>query len=113
MYAGVKISKKKKPMTNKEKLDEVVKFLEKEDIDFVLRPENVRMKSNLYIPKWKIGVKLEGDDNERYFQTHKRCLSVIFIRESETAEFVLEKLQTVIVRRMMAAQRKFLKKSIE
>lgn len=98
-------------MTNKEKLNEVAKFLDKEGIDFILRPENVRMKSNLYIPKWKIGVKLEGEDNERYFQTHKRCLSVIFIRESETAEFVLEKLQNVIVKQMMEAQRKFLKKS--
>lgn len=98
-------------MTNKEKLDEVVKFLEKEDIDFVLRPENVRMKSNLYIPKWKIGVKLEGEDNERYFQTHKRCLSVVFIRESEAVGFVLEKLQNVIVQKMMASQRKFLKES--
>jgi hypothetical protein len=98
-------------MTNKEKLDEVVKFLDKDGIDFVLRPENVRMKSNLYIPKWKIGVKLEGEDNERYFQTHKRCLSVVFIRESEAVGFVLEKLQNVIVQKMMAAQRKFLKES--
>ena len=98
-------------MTNKEKLDEVVKFLENEGIDFVLRPESVRMKSNLYIPKWKIGVKLEGEDNERYFQTHKRCLSVVFIRESEAVGFVLEKLQNVIVQKMMASQRKFLKES--
>jgi len=98
-------------MTNKEKLDEVVKFLEKEDIDFILRPENVRMKSNLYIPKWKIGMKLEGEDNERYFQTHKRYISTIFIRESEAVGFVLEKLQNVIVQKMMVSQRKFLKES--
>ncbi len=100
-------------MTNKEKLDEVVKFLENEGIDFVLRPESVRMKSNLYIPKWKIGIKLEDEDNERYYQAHKRYISTIFIRESEAVGFVLEKLQNVIVQKMMAAQRKFLKKSIE
>ena len=51
-------------MTNKEKLDEVVKFLEKEDIDFVLRPESVKTKSNIYIPQWKIGVKVEDVDSE-------------------------------------------------
>lgn len=98
-------------MTNKEKLDEVVKFLEKEGIDFVLRPESVRMKSNLYIPKWKIGVKVEDECSQDYFNRHKRFIDIVFIRESETVEFVLEKLQTVIVRRMMEAQRKFLKKS--
>lgn len=98
-------------MTNKEKLNEVVKFLDKEGIDFILRPENVRMKSNLYIPKWKIGMKLEGGDNECYFQTHKRYISTIFIRESEAVGFVLEKLRNVLVQKMMAAQRKFLKES--
>ena len=100
-------------MTNKEKLDEVVKFLEKEDIDFVLRPESVKTKSNIYIPQWKIGVKVEDECSQDYFNRHKRFIDIVFIRESETVEFVLEKLQTVIVRRMMAAQRKFLKKSIE
>lgn len=94
-------------MTNKEKLDEVVKFLEKEGIDFALRPENVKRKSNIYIPKWKIGVKIEDKDSQCYFNRHKRYIGIVFIRESETAEFVLEKLQTVIVKRMMAAQRKF------
>lgn len=98
-------------MTNKEKLNKVVNFLNKEGIDFILRPENVRMKSNLYIPKWKIGVKLEDEDNERYFQTHKRFISIVFIRESETSDFILEKLQNVIVQKMMAMQRKLLKKS--
>lgn len=100
-------------MTNKEKLDEVVKFLEKEGIDFVLRPESVKTKSNIYIPQWKIGVKVEDECSQDYFNRHKRFIDIVFIRESETVEFVLEKLQTVIVRRMMAAQRKFLKKSIE
>ena len=100
-------------MTNKEKLDEVVKFLENEDIDFVLRPESVKTKSNIYIPQWKIGVKVEDECSQDYFNRHKRFIDIVFIRESETVEFVLEKLQTVIVRRMMAAQRKFLKKSIE
>ena len=100
-------------MTNKEKLGKVVKFLEKEDIDFVLRPESVKTKSNIYIPQWKIGVKVEDECSQDYFNRHKRFIDIVFIRESETVEFVLEKLQTVIVRRMMAAQRKFLKKSIE
>lgn len=98
-------------MTNKEKLDEVVKFLEKEDIDFVLRPESVKSKSNIYIPRWKIGVKIEDECSQDYFNQHKRFIGIVFIRESETAEFVLEKLQNVIVKQMMEAQRKFLKKS--
>ena len=97
-------------MTNKEKLDEVVKFLENEGIDFVLRPESVKSKSNIYIPRWKIGVKIEDECSQDYFNRHKRYIGIVFIRESETAEFVLEKLQTVIVRRMMAAMRKFMKK---
>lgn len=98
-------------MTNKEKLDEVAKFLKKEGIDFALRRENVKTKSNIYIPKWKIGVKTEDESNGRYFQKHKRCISMVFIRESETADFVLEKLQNVIVKQMMAAHRRFLKES--
>lgn len=98
-------------MTNKEKLDEVVNFLEKEGIDFALRPEKVKRKSNLYIPKWKIGVKIEDENSQTYFNRHKRYIGIVFIRKNETVEFILEKLQTVIVKRMMAAQRKFLEKS--
>lgn len=97
-------------MTNKEKLDEVVNFLENEGIDFVLRPESVKTKSNIYIPRWKIGVKVEDVDSETYFERHKRYIGIVFIRESETVEFVIEKLQAVIIKQMMAAQRKFLKK---
>ena len=96
-------------MTNKEKLNEVVKFLNKEGIDFILRPEDVKIKSNLYIPKWKIGVKIEDENGERYFQSHKRYISIVFIRENETAKFILEKLQNVIVQKMLAVQRNFLK----
>lgn len=96
-------------MTNKEKLAKVVKFLNKEGIDFKLRPEEVKIKSNLYIPKWKIGLKIEDESSERYFQSHKRYISVIFIRENETAKFILEKLQNVIVQRMLAAHQKFIK----
>lgn len=96
-------------MTNKEKLNEVVKFLNKEEIDFILRPEDVKIKSNLYIPKWKIGVKIEDENGERYFKSHKHYISIVFIRENETAKFILEKLQNVIIHKMMAAQRKYLK----
>lgn len=96
-------------MTNKEKLNEVVKFLNKEGIGFILRPEDVKIKSNLYIPKWKIGVKIEDENGERYFQSHKHYISIVFIRENETAKFILEKLQNVIVQKMLAAQRKYLK----
>lgn len=96
-------------MTNKEKLNEVVKFLNKEGIDFILRPEDVKIKSNLYIPKWKIGVKIEDENGEDYFQSHKHYISIVFIRENETAKFILEKLQNIIVQKMLAAQRKFLK----
>lgn len=100
-------------MTNKEKLAKVVKFLNKEGIDFKLRPEGVKIKSNLYIPEWKIGLKIEDENSERYFQSHKRYISVIFIRENETAKFILEKLQNVIVQRMLAAHQKFIKKTIK
>lgn len=100
-------------MTNKEKLGEVVKFLNKEGIDFELRAENVKKKSNLYIPKWKIGLKIEDNNSERYFQTHKRYISIIFIRENETEAFVLEKLQNVIVKKMLSAHQKFLRNTIK
>ena len=103
--------KQQRTMTNKEKLEEVAKFLKNEKINYVLRPDDVVKKSNLYIPKWKIGVKIEDENAERYFRTHKRYISVVFIRDTETADFVVEKVQTVIVQRMIAAQRKFMKKS--
>ena len=47
----------------------------------------------------RINVKLEGEDDRLFYDRHKRK-NPVFIRDSESPKFVLEKVQNVIIELM-------------
>jgi len=79
-------------ITNEEKLEALKSWLKVNDIEFV---ENYlrrcKLKIRLWIPKLRIAVNI-GDDREFYKNTFKWC-KPFFIRESETKEFIIEKIE--------------------
>lgn len=98
-------------MTNEEKLEKLKEWLKDNDIPFV---ENYKSKStgftfDLKVKKPLVAVCISSERDNEIFQRIKRVYAPFFIRESETAEFVIEKMQNCIVEKMMQAQR-FLEK---
>lgn len=100
-------------MTNQEKLEKLKEWLKDNDIPF---EENYTSKSRgvtfeLRVKKPLIGVCISSERDREIFQKVKRVYAPFFIRESETAEFVIEKMQNCIVNKMMQAQRELEKKN--
>lgn len=98
-------------MTNQEKLEKLKEWLRDNNIPFV---ENYKSKStgftfDLRVKKPLVAVCISSERDNEIFQRIKRVYAPFFIRESETAEFVIEKMQNCIVNKMMQAQR-FLEK---
>jgi hypothetical protein len=100
-------------MTNQEKLEKLKEWLRGNDIPF---DENYTSKSrgvtfDLRVKKPLIGVCISSERDREIFDKVKRVYAPFFIRESETAEFVIEKMQNCIVNKMMQAQRELEKKN--
>lgn len=100
-------------MTNQEKLEKLKEWLKDNNIPFV---ENYTSKSrgvtfDLRVKKPLIGVCISSERDQEIFQKIKRVYAPFFIREGETAEFVIEKMQNCIVNKMMQAQRELEKKN--
>ena len=64
--------------------------------------KGVKGSPNLIITPFanhRINVKLEGEDDRLFYDRHKRK-NPVFIRDSESPKFVLEKVQNVIIELM-------------
>jgi hypothetical protein len=103
-------------MTNKEKLEALKAFLKENDVKFIENYQsNFGVMMDLKLPELMIAVFLsEGKDHENIiYNTGKGRIKLyyiynpFFIRESETAEFVIEKMKNCIIERMMWLQKKF------
>lgn len=92
-------------MKNENKLKKLVSWLDENNISYFVPKSYSKGKkgsSNLIIlpvGKYKINVKIEGEDDVLFYNRHKTSHPV-FIRDSETPKFVLEKVQNVIIELM-------------
>ena len=87
-------------MTNKDKLEALKTFLKENKIQFYPHFRGIlKVTPDLYIPKHKIMVKLsEGVELDNvFFRTVKHKYRPLFIRDAETADFVVEKMQNLII----------------
>jgi len=95
-------------MTNEEKLELLKKFLDENGIRY---DEHHRSGTNvimdLQIPDYMIAVHLSNDFDDTFYRMVYRVYHPFFIRESESAEFVLEKMQNCITDIMVKRQAKF------
>ena len=88
-------------MKNETKLNKVKEFLDGNNIKYVT-PKNAGKKghSDLFLPSFRIYIKLQSEDDELFYKTHHIGVHPIFIRDGETPKFVLEKVQNTIIKIM-------------
>lgn len=100
-------------MTNKEKLEALKAFLTENNVKFV---ENHFSKTNnltfdLLIRDLRIAVHLSDGNDQTFYRKIFKYYKPFFIRENETSDFIIEKMQNCIVDRMTWLQRKFERKN--
>ena len=95
-------------MTKKEKLEMLKAFLSENKIYF---SKNFSLKNaqgivaDLYIRRYgRIAVHVSDDKDPEFYNATKRKYLPFFIREEETPEFIIEKMQNTIIRAMKKMQ---------
>ena len=98
-------------MTNSEKLEALKAFLKENGIVFYneFRTKKLAVMPDLYIPKHKIMVKLSDENDQKFFNAVKFRYHPLFIRDNETSEFIIEKMQNLIIDIMNFKQRLYQK----
>lgn len=97
--------KRKKIMKNETKLKKLEAWLDENNFSHHVPrslERGVKGSPNLIITPFgnhRINVKIEGDDDSLFYDLH-RGKHPVFIRDSETPKFVLEKVQNVIIELM-------------
>ena len=97
--------KRKKIMKNETKLKKLEAWLDENNFSHHVPrslERGVKGSPNLIITPFghhRINVKLEGEDDSLFYDRH-RGKHPVFIRDSETPKFVLEKVQNVIIELM-------------
>ena len=96
-------------MKNERKLKSVKNFLDENNIKYVVPKKSGRVgHSTLILPAYKISIKLSDSDDQKYYEKRHRLFHIVFIRDEETAKFVLEKVQNTIIKTMKKMQEKLM-----
>lgn len=91
---------------NTTKLKELMAWLDENNVEYKTIKErgNYRCKkSDLFIPKYVISVKIDDSRTQKWYKKHLSRNPVI-IRDADTPKFVIEKIQNTIVRVMQEQQ---------
>lgn len=83
-------------MTNKEKLEALKAFLTGEKIDFKENYVSNGTMFALYVEKYRIAVRLSDENDQNFFYKTRKYYHPFFIRDNESTEFVIEKMQNCI-----------------
>lgn len=88
-------------MKNETKLLKLKSFLDDNNINYIVPKKAGRMgHSDLVLPVYRICIKMQGDDDEVFYQRHKVGRYPVFIRKEETPKFIIEKVQNTIIKAM-------------
>lgn len=107
-------------MTNKEKLEALKAFLKENNVRFIENHvSNYGVTIDLKLPDLMIAVFVSnGKEHEELIYNTRSgrfkmrfVYRMFFIRESESEDFIIEKMQNCIVERMILMQRRFEKKN--
>ena len=93
-------------MTNKEKLEALKVFLSENDLEY---EENFKSKFcnvDLMVTKHNVAVHLSDKNDQMFFKQCRHFYHPFFIRDNESIEFIIEKMQNCIIERMQKQQRK-------
>lgn len=97
-------------MKNETKLKKVIAFLEENNIKYRQHKNVWFGHSDIFLPETRVAIKIDGEDRERFYETHKGKCYPVFIRDEDTPKFVLEKVQNTIVKSMMKEQELLMRK---
>lgn len=98
-------------MRNETKLERLKKFLSENGIEYIIpKRHGKKGHSDIVLPKFRVSVKIEGDDACLFYQRHKAGKYPVFIRTEDTPKFVIEKVQGAIIKSMTSIQSHLLKK---
>lgn len=85
-------------MTKEEKLEGLKKFLDENEIEYLENyTSGYGMVLDLKIPKYMIAVHIDNGDTDAFYYRMRPRYRPFMIREEETMEFILEKMQNCIV----------------
>lgn len=65
------------------------------------------MRSDLFIPKYIVSVKIDDCQTQKWYRKHK-CRNPVIIRNSDTPKFVIEKVQNTIIKAMQQQQKHYM-----
>ena len=96
-------------MENKEKLKALIAFLTENNLNFEENHFSRSKKINidLVVYPYRIAVHLSDDNDREFFYKTKRHYHPFFIRDNESVDFVLEKMQNCIIDEMKKIQERF------
>lgn len=86
-------------MDNREKLEALKNFLRENKVSF--KEDKVAQngtKIDLFVRNYGIAVHLSDENNQNFFKGTKKVYNPFFIRDEETVEFILEKMQNCMAR---------------
>ena len=95
-------------MSKQEKLEALKAFLEENKIEYDLNYESkgCKVMFDLRVIKQKIVVHMSDDHDQEFYLNTRRKYHPFFIREGETVEFIIEKMQNCLYDCMMSQQKK-------
>lgn len=98
-------------MTNEEKLEGLKAFLTENGIKFIENYKSgLHVLMDLKLPDYMIAVHLSDDKDDEFYHRTFRQYKPFFIRESETPDFIIEKMQNCITDIMVKRQKIYEKK---
>lgn len=95
-------------MTNKEKLEAVKNFCRENNIDFTERkkPEGL---CDVFLTKFYVAIHISNEKDAEFYERYKGK-NPVFIREEESVEFIIEKVQNTIIKSLNNMQFFYMKR---
>jgi hypothetical protein len=102
-------------MTNRDKLEAIKAFLRENNLNFEENHFSKSRKINidLVVYPYRIAIHFSDDKDREFFNKTKRHYHPFFIRDIESEEFVLEKMQNCIIEEMKKRQQALMEKKEE
>lgn len=100
-------------MSNEEKLKVLENFLKENNIVFKKDIYCKGQHLHIFIPEHKICVRISDRYDQLFYYKIRRKMHPLFIRSNETPEFIVEKMQNLIIDLMQKKQKEFEKKGVE
>lgn len=95
-------------MTNEEKLEKLKSWLDSENIEWRV-PKRKGSRTSLVVDKFHMFIKVSDEHDQEWYLAHM-AKHPVFIRDNDSVDFVIEKVQNTIIKVMQAEQKQFMKR---